>query len=59
KTQENTSGAPEKADHNAKRYSEPVDSVSKITSEKNKSRISKIIWFYDDNSFEEFFPHIV
>lgn len=28
-----------------------------VPSEKSLTSIKKIIWFYDNNSFEEFFPH--
>ncbi len=33
------------------------DSVIETDTDKRKSGINKIIWFYDDNSFEEFYPH--
>ncbi len=33
------------------------DSAIETDTDRRKSGINKIIWFYDDNSFEEFYPH--
>jgi transcriptional regulator with XRE-family HTH domain len=37
------------------RQGESIESFT-LPTEKGKSKVKKIVWFYDNNSFEEYFP---
>jgi transcriptional regulator with XRE-family HTH domain len=58
KPEENPGKTTEKAPE-IKQYKPVTAGFSDGSAEKRISEIKKIVWFYADNSFEEFFPHKV
>jgi transcriptional regulator with XRE-family HTH domain len=58
KSTEITRKITEKESEIVRNHSETVDSAKELR-EKRISQVKKIVWFYEDNSFEEFYPHKV
>jgi len=48
----------EKEEKIVRNSSETIDSSSKLPG-KEISQVTKIVWFYEDRSFEEYYPHKV